>query len=345
MHIWDLWNQKDYPHYRDYRPRFVSEFGWQGPPTWSTLESWIPDHPLTPESPGMLVHQKAENGNVKLTDGLVPHLPLPNDMRDWHWAMSLNQAMAIRTAVEWFRSLQPHCMGTILWQLNDCWPVVSWAAIDGLGRRKPLWYALREAYRPRLLTIQPDGDGFTVAAVNDLAEDWSATLVVTRRAVNGTELATSSQEVTAQGWGAEHVAITPAIAAPGDARGELIVATLGDERALWFFAEPRDSALDPGAVDAVAERIDGGCRLRITARGLVRDLAILADIVDPEAVADRSLIDLLPGESVVVDIRTSWDGDPSRFAEADVVRSLNDLLGSATVAGAGRDRVRTVSTS
>ncbi len=119
MHIWDLWNQRDYPDYRDYTPRFVAEFGWQSPPTWSTLTASISDAPLTPESPGMLVHQKAMEGNVKLTDGLLRHFPLPDDIADWHWAMSLNQANAIVTAVEHFRSLQPHCMGSIVWQLND----------------------------------------------------------------------------------------------------------------------------------------------------------------------------------------------------------------------------------
>lgn len=81
-HLWDLWNEKDYPHYRDHRPRFVAEFGWQGPPTWSTLTGSISDDPLTPGSPGMIVHQKAAKGNDKLTDGLVAHFPLPDDMAD-----------------------------------------------------------------------------------------------------------------------------------------------------------------------------------------------------------------------------------------------------------------------
>ena len=146
MHIWDLWNQRDYPAYREYEPRFVSEFGWQGPPTWSTMTASITDDPLTPESPGMLVHQKAALGNAKLTDGLVAHFDLPNDMDDWHWAMSLNQAIAITIAIEHFRSVAPSCTGSIVWQLNDCWPVTSWAAVDGDGRAKPLLYALRQAY-------------------------------------------------------------------------------------------------------------------------------------------------------------------------------------------------------
>ena len=64
-------------------------------------------------------------------------------------------------------------MGTIVWQLNDCWPVTSWAAVDGDGRRKPLWYALRRAYADRLLTFQPRDGGLALVAVNDTAAPWT----------------------------------------------------------------------------------------------------------------------------------------------------------------------------
>ena len=106
------------------------------------------DAPLTPESPGMIVHQKAMEGNTKLTNGLIPHFRMPEAMEDWHWAMQLNQALAVRTALEHFRSWAPHTQGAIVWQLNDCWPVTSWAAIDGDERPKPLYYALKNAFAP-----------------------------------------------------------------------------------------------------------------------------------------------------------------------------------------------------
>lgn len=325
MHIWDLWNQKDYPHYRDYRPRFVSEFGWQGPPTWSTLTESLSDSPLTPESPGMLVHQKADNGNVKLTDGLVAHLPLPNVMQDWHWAMSLNQAVAIRTAVEWFRSLQPHCTGTILWQLNDCWPVVSWAAIDGYGRLKPLWYAVRDAYAPRLLTIQPTDSGLRLVAVNDSADDWHATAKVERTSFDGTPLASEDIEFTVPAFATRGVDLAASISRPGEPAREVLVATAGEHRGLWWFAEARDSELAPPLWDASAVRVDRGVEVRVVARSLIRDVALLADVVAADATVDRMLVTLLPGEEAVFTVETKWSGDPHRFVENDVLRSMNDL--------------------
>ena len=94
--------------------------------------------------------------------------------------------------LERFRSLMPFCMGAIVWQLNDCWPVTSWAAVDGAGRRKPLWYAIRRAYAPRLLTIRDDA----VTARNDTDEPWTGDLTVTRRTVTGELLAKESVPVS-----------------------------------------------------------------------------------------------------------------------------------------------------
>jgi beta-mannosidase len=145
MHIWDVWNTDDYPKYRSYQPRFVGEFGFQAPPTYSTLRTSTSDDLLTPAA----AHQKALGGDAKLQRGLDNHLPPPRDFDDWHYFTQLNQARAVAYGIEHFRSLRPYCMGAIMWQLNDCWPVTSWAAVDGGGRRKPLWYAMRRAVGDR----------------------------------------------------------------------------------------------------------------------------------------------------------------------------------------------------
>lgn len=134
-HLWDVWNTLDHTHYRDSVPRFVSEFGYQGPPTWATLTQAVHDRPLTPTSPAMSSHQKAIGGDDKLNRGIAPHLHRPPDDRfdDWHWAMQVQQARAVRFGLEHLRSWHPVCSGAIVWQLNDCWPVTSWAAVDGDG--------------------------------------------------------------------------------------------------------------------------------------------------------------------------------------------------------------------
>jgi beta-mannosidase len=326
MHIWDLWNQKDYPEYRSYRPRFVSEFGWQGPPTWSTLTQSLHDEPMTPESPGMLVHQKAMEGNAKLTDGLVAHLPLPNTMEDWHWAMQLNQAVAIRTAIEWFRSLQPHCMGNIVWQLNDCWPVTSWAAVDGYGRPKPLLYALRGANADRLLTIQPTEGGLELVVVNDSDTAWAGPLSIRRLDFAGAELAVEEHDVTVAARGSLRLSIPPSIATAGTSSAELIRAELGGTSSHWFFAEARDSALDAQAPTVTAAVAGDGWDVTVTATVLTRELSLLVDTIDPAAVANAALLTLVPGESVVIHVSGATEATAESFAQPQVLRSMNQLV-------------------
>jgi beta-mannosidase len=326
MHNWELWNRADYPHYRDSRPRFVAEFGWQGPPTWSTLTGAISDDPLTPESPGMLVHQKAQDGNDKLTDGLVAHLPYPNNIDDWHWAMSLNQATAVGVAIDYLRSLSPHCMGSIVWQLNDCWPVTSWAAIDGNGRVKPLWYAIKHSYADRLVTIQPGADGLTVAVVNDFGEGWSGELIVERLDFDGSVLASHSVPYAAELRATTTIPIPALVATAGHPERELVVARVGDRRGLWFFAEYRDSELGEATLDATAAKTSTGYTVSVVAESLVRDLALLVDKIDPNAVVDDMLVTLLPGESIEFAVRSAESFDPELLLAASVLRTANQLL-------------------
>ncbi len=137
----------------------------------------------------MLHHQKAEDGNGKLDRGLAHHYAAPETFDAWHYLTQVNQARAIATGIAHWRSHWPVCAGTVVWQLNDCWPVTSWAAIDGAGRPKPLYFELRRLYADRLLTVQRR-DGRLVAAVdNQSTEPWSSTVSVRRMTADGTVLA------------------------------------------------------------------------------------------------------------------------------------------------------------
>lgn len=326
VHLWELWNRVDYPAYRDIHARFVAEFGWQGPATWSTINRAISDSPLTPESPGMFHHQKATDGNDKLTDGLVAHLPLPDDTEDWHWAMSLNQALAVTVAIEHMRSESPRCMGSVVWQLNDCWPVTSWAAVDGYGRAKPLLYALKHVYTDRLLTIQPRDGGLAAIAVNDSPAPWTGTATARRLSFDGTVQAKAEFPVDIEARGTHTLSLPVEIATAEDVAGEFVVVDISGVRGLWFFAEHRDSTLTAADLTATARSVEDGFEVRVTARNLVRDLALLVDKVDPDAVVDDMLVTLLPGETATFHVRTAWSGEPERFIAPDVLRTSNQLV-------------------
>ncbi|MEU7871922.1 glycoside hydrolase family 2 protein [Dactylosporangium sp. NPDC049140] len=333
MHIWDVWNTDDYTGYRRYAPRFVAEFGFQGPPAWATLTRAVHDEPLRPDSPGILLHQKADDGNSKLARGLAGHLPPPATFEDWHWATSLNQARAITLGVEHLRSLAPLCMGAVVWQLNDVWPAISWSAVDGDGRCKPLWYALRRSFRDRLLTVQPRDGGLALVAVNDSERPWRADVPVSRRDLGGAALAEVTVPVDVPARGTLTVPLPPAVAGAGDPAREIVVAGTGPDRAFWHFAEDVAAALPEPRLSARAEPLvpagptgPTGYLLTVTAGTFVRDLTVLADRVAGDAHVDKALVTLLPGETATFEIRTTAVVEPEAFLDPLVLRSANQLV-------------------
>jgi beta-mannosidase len=250
--------------------------------------------------------------------------------------MSLNQAVAIRTAVEWFRSLQPHCMGAILWQLNDCWPVVSWAAVDGYGRKKPLWYALRAAYADRLVTLQPHRDGLRVHVVNDSATALRGTMVVERLAFDGSRRAAEEIDLEVEPRGTASIPVPAQVAQPDRAESELVRAVLGPDSATWFFTDYRDSALPAADLEVEAETVADGVAVTVRARSIVRDLCLQVDRVHPAAEVDRMLVTLLPGEEAGFLVQGCPPEAADRLVSAEVLRTANDLVGGRRAA-AGPD--------
>ncbi|WP_433204559.1 glycoside hydrolase family 2 protein [Dactylosporangium sp. CS-047395] len=326
-HIWDVWNTHDYRHYGTYRPRFVAEFGFQAPPAFATLRRSVSDDPLTPQSPGVAHHQKALGGNDKLARGLEGHFPAPVGFDDWLWATQLNQARAITFGIEHFRSLKPLCMGTIVWQLNDNWPVTSWSAIDGDGRRKPLWFALRRVYAERLLTFQPRDGGLALVAVNDTPSRWSTTVSVRRVTFDGTVVADVTLSVDVPAGGASTAVLAPSLGSFASSSSELLVADGdGADRAFWFSGEDAELSYPAAKVSVRTTAVPGGVDLHLTAETLVRDLAVFPDRVDPAATVDRQLVTLLPGESVTLHVLGTTNTDAAVWSSAPVLRSANDLV-------------------
>ncbi|WP_152361541.1 glycoside hydrolase family 2 protein [Microlunatus speluncae] len=347
-HIWDVWNRVDYRHYRDYPARFVSEFGFQGPPAWSTLHSVVHDQPLTPDSPQTLVHQKAANGNLKLELGLGDHLPQwrddPFDADDWHWSTQLNQARAVAFGIAHFRSLYPLNTGTVVWQLNDQWPVISWAAVDSTGIRKPLWHALKAVYADRFVTVQPRpappgphdlspiGDQKPAVIIhNDTDRPWTGTLLITRRGTGiGSEvLADQTTDFEAGPRSAITIDLAAELLAAGDPSAEFLVVETGDSApAYWYFVE--DTGLrvhsPTDAATVTVSAAGGSQRVTVTAEALIKDLALFPDRLDPAARVDSGLVTLIAGQSHTFVITAPAPLDEAALTTIPVLRSVNDLI-------------------
>lgn len=301
-HSWEVWNRQDYAEYRANVPRFVAEFGWQAPPTMTTLRRALPGENLAPDSPGMLHHQKAEDGNGKLNRGVARHFTLPEgDFDRWHYLTQVVQARAVAAGIEHWRSHWPTCAGTVVWQLNDCWPVSSWAAVDGDGRLKPLHHELRRVYADRLLTLQPGEGSPVLAVINQAATEWRTEVTLRRIEADGATVSHSTHEVTVAARSVARLPV-PAELVPAElAAKEFLVADADGLRATYFPVPDKEFAYVQPAFDVAVEPVagdDGRVDVVVNAHTLVRDLLLQADRLSPEAAADRGLTTLLAGEQV-----------------------------------------------
>jgi beta-mannosidase len=299
-HFWEVWNRLDHAAYLTEVPRFAAEFGWQAPAAYATIREALPDEDLAPDSPGMLHHQKAEDGNGKLGRGLAHHYAAPETFDAWHYLTQVNQARAIATGIAHWRSHWPVCAGTVVWQLNDCWPVTSWAAIDGAGRPKPLYFELRRLYADRLLSLQRRDGVLLVAVDNQSAEPWESSVSVRRMASGGTVLAEAGIPFKAAPREVVLLPLDDGVAHFDDRTHELIVVDAEGLRDVLLGCEDRDFAFPaPDIALDLVER-DGALDVVITAGSFLRDLLLQADRLGPQAVADRGLITLLPGETATI---------------------------------------------
>ena len=338
-HQWEVWNREDYSLYRTEIPRFCSEFGFQGPPTWRTLADFVhaadggplESAPSPKDDPVFLVHQKAEHGNAKLDLGMARHLGIPTDFTDWLWAGQLNQARAVAYAIEHYRSWWPRTAGAIVWQLNDCWPVTSWAAVDSLERPKPLWYALRRAFAPRLLTVVERDGAAAVAVVNDTDDTWHGDLRVRLESLAGEQVSVQVVPVDAAARGVTLVPLHASLN-PTSPTAQVLVVELDGLRTVHTFVEDIDLALDPEALEADARAVPGGYEVRLRARSLVRDATALVDRLDPDARADEALLTLPAGAEATIRVTSAQALDVAALTSRPVLRSANDLRGARIAA-------------
>lgn len=168
MHYWEVWHEgKSFDAFQNIQPRFCSEFGFQSLPSLPEVEAFCPKEHHNMSAPTMESHQKNNRGNSIIVEMFSRYFRMPKDFEQQLWLSQLQQALAIQTAVDFWRSSRPVCMGTLYWQLNDNWPVASWSSIQHSGRWRLLHYFAKRFYKPSAVNIITTKEHVYLNAVND----------------------------------------------------------------------------------------------------------------------------------------------------------------------------------
>ena len=296
---------------------------------------------------------RADRGMEKLARGLEPYFGSPRSPEDWHYLTQVVQARSQSAGAEWLRSRE-RCAGVVIWQLNDCWPVLSWSAVDNAGIEKPVWYGLRRSFAPRLVTIVPVAPGSTedptgtggleLVAVNDGIDSWSTEVRVRRLRADGTEAAGSTYRLDTAAGGTCRVQLQDMLATPENGTREFLVADSEAGRALWFFVP--DAAFDAPAPEltAAAELADGSLLVTVQAHTLLREVCLFADRLAAELGVPASLLQVddmmrtvLPGESTTFRVSrrdgAALESVPESAAAWPVLRCIGDEDGGGSGSG------------
>ncbi len=196
MHYWSVWHEgKPFEAYYEITPRFVSEFGYQSFPSLESVKTYASPDQYNLTSPVMEFHQKNKRGNSIIIENFTRYFRLPEGFENMLYLSQVQQAMAIKTAVEYWRTLRPRCMGSIIWQLNDVWPVASWSSIEYNGNWKVLHYAAKDFFAPVSVILFKKDEKIWVFCVNDSENVVEETLTLQSIDFDGNVIKTIEQKV------------------------------------------------------------------------------------------------------------------------------------------------------
>jgi beta-mannosidase len=330
-HIWDVWHGKQpFEYYRTCAHRFCSEFGFQSFPDPSTVARYTVPEERNITSYVMEHHQRSGIGNQTIIHYLLDWFRMPTSFESTLWLSQIVQGTSMRYAVEHWRRSMPRGMGTLYWQLNDCWPVASWASLDYYGHWKALHYMARRFYAPVIISGVEDLARGTVAVhvtSDQLAEEagevsWQATTV------NGETVADGRLPLTIPAQANKMVTELDLQGVIGQygARDLLLWLELVDQNGrsraknLVTLVRPKHLALQDPQIDMAFTALEGEVVTTIKLEAKKPALWVWLESEAEDVRFENNFFHLRPGQPVMV----SLSGTRPEIAAALKVRSLFD---------------------
>ena len=285
MHFWSVWHEgKPFSEYLTVKPRFCSEFGFQSLPSYRAASSFAPPGELNVSAPAMEHHQRHPRGNTVIVETMLRYFRMPKGFRETLYLSHVQQALAIKTAVEYWRCNRPRCMGALYWQLNDVWPGASWSSLEYDGSWKLLHHEARRFFDPLLLALYVKDGVASAYAVNDGFEPLRVEPRLTLRRFDGSAVAElyEGPPVVAEAEAATLVWSRPIAELPARAREAYIDARIvvasgsagATRSSALFLTEPKACALvEPG----LSWNIEPGLAIRLRAETPAFYVALSAD--------------------------------------------------------------------
>jgi beta-mannosidase len=322
MHYWAVWHQQaPAEDYTKQFPRFMTEYGFQSFPEIRTIRAFAnKPEDFDIHSIVMQAHQKNKGGNERILTYMLREYRQPKDFASFVYLSQVQQAEIIKIGAEHLRSQKPRVMGSLYWQLNDCWPVASWASIDYYGRWKALHYYARRFYDDLLISPFLHDGKVDVYVVSDKLQPLTGTIHTRLLDFSGNVLLdqTKDVQIPAQSSAIYLTFDKTDLAAKSDPHHSFLVFDLDVagkkvSRNLIFFdlMHNLDLPVMP-KIDATLSKTGADYSITLQSSQLARSVYVSFGDLDVDS--SDNYFDLLPGESVTVTLKSSATLDQLKSA-------------------------------
>ena len=196
-HYWGVWwGNEPFETYKKKVGRFMSEYGFQAMPDYNTFKAFCDSAEMNLNSKSVKAHQKHPTGYKTIQTYMERDYKIPTDFRKYIYVSQLLQRDGMKTAIEAHHRAKPYCMGTLYWQLNDCWPVTSWSAIDYNYKPKALYYETKKLFNDITISVKEEKNDYQIFIVSDKQTDAKGTLNISIKNMKGHVLYTQTDNVT-----------------------------------------------------------------------------------------------------------------------------------------------------
>ncbi|MDG5491697.1 glycoside hydrolase family 2 protein [Psychroserpens sp. SPM9] len=318
-HDWWIWHD-GYPfeHLEQNVPRFMSEFGFQSFPSYEAIRYINHKDAIDITSEGFKNHQKHSRGFQIIDDYMQRDFPVPNHHEDYVYVSQLLQAYGITKGIEAHRRAKPYNMGTLYWQLNDCWPAVSWSSIDFFGNWKALHYRAKKSFEPILITSQLENNTLKTYIINDTFEGIGNTLQIEIMDFNGSSIWNTTEQVyvSADSSTLKHELDLNALNM--NKNNVVVVSKFGNETAYYYLTKPKDLQLHKAPIEQTISKTTQGFQITLKSKTLQKDVYLYT--AEKGHFSDN-YFDLLPNETLTIEFETD-----AKSLNDFKIKTLNNLL-------------------
>jgi beta-mannosidase len=323
IHYWGVWHGKEpFDDFNKNIARFVSEYGFQSYPELNTIMKFALPEDMQLHSEVMLSHQRCmadnrkdkEYGNRLIQTYMERQYKQPKDFASFVYVSQVLQAEGVKIAIEAHRRNMPFCMGTMYWQIDDCWPVASWSSIDYYGNWKALHYYVKKEYGAFLISPVLDGDLLNFYVISDSLENVPGELNVKTIGFDGKEIFNKTFNIVIKANNSyDYCTInTDSLIKDNDKSKLLLIAQLYAAGKLlavntFFFKDPKNLELEKPGIKINTVKIDNGYEVNLVSTKYAKDVYL--SIENFEGFFSDNYFDLLPGTEKKIIFQTKHQID------------------------------------